>query len=325
MDRFRCTLVLRGRGVTIPSALEWHGAQLPLIQGVPEPVADGVYVIADHRVPIVPNVGIVVGQRAALVIDTGLGQSNGGYVLEQARSVAGGRPMYVATTHVDPGHGFGMQAFNGNARILFSQAQRDELERHGPAYVETFRRLDPALGVLLDGVELSSVQPDLVFSDGDFELDLGGHRAVLRQYGPAHAGDDQVVVVDDRVVFAGDLVLTRMFPIVPYFPPFDANIDGNRWIAALDQLIASRPEIVVPGHGEIGDAALIRGVREYLAFVREEAGRLRANGSTADDAVAKVAATARTRWSSWENPEWIPFAARAFYAESAPLVATQPA
>ena len=124
MDRFRCALVLRGRGVTIPSALEWHGAQLPLIQGVPELVADGVYVIADHRVPIVPNVGIVVGQRAALVIDTGLGQSNGGYVLEQARSVAGGRPMYVATTHVDPGHGFGMQAFNGNARILFSQAQR---------------------------------------------------------------------------------------------------------------------------------------------------------------------------------------------------------
>src|SRR5438105_3219945 len=174
MDRFRCALVLRGRGVTIPLALEWHGAQLPLIQGVPEPVADGVYVIADHRVPIVPNVGIVVGQRAALVIDTGLGQSNGGYVLEQARSVAGGRPIYVATTHVDPGHGFGMQAFNGNARILFGQAQRDELERHGAAYVEAVKRFDPEVGLLLDGLVLSSVEADLVVRDGGFGLALGG-------------------------------------------------------------------------------------------------------------------------------------------------------
>jgi hypothetical protein len=47
----------------------------------------------------------------------------------------------------------------------------------------------------------------------------------------AHAADDQVVLIDDHVLFAGDLVLTGQFPIVPYFPPFDADVDANHWIA----------------------------------------------------------------------------------------------
>ena len=40
-----------------------------------------VYVILDDDVSFVPNVGIVVGDRATLVIDTGLGLPNGEIVL----------------------------------------------------------------------------------------------------------------------------------------------------------------------------------------------------------------------------------------------------
>ena len=39
-------------------------------------VADHVYVIPDNSVPVVPNVGIVVGNKSTLVIDTGLGPRN---------------------------------------------------------------------------------------------------------------------------------------------------------------------------------------------------------------------------------------------------------
>jgi hypothetical protein len=51
-------------------------------------VSDGVFVIPDNRVPLVPNVGFVVGDRAVLVIDTGLGPRNGAHVLDQARRLA---------------------------------------------------------------------------------------------------------------------------------------------------------------------------------------------------------------------------------------------
>jgi hypothetical protein len=48
-------------------------------------IADGVFVIRDRRVPLVPNIGIILGADAALVVDTGMGPENGRKVLETAR------------------------------------------------------------------------------------------------------------------------------------------------------------------------------------------------------------------------------------------------
>jgi glyoxylase-like metal-dependent hydrolase (beta-lactamase superfamily II) len=162
-------------------------------------------------------------------------------------------------------------------------------------------------------VELTD--PDVVY-DGQAEIDLGGHRAVLRSWGPAHTAGDQTILVDGRVLFGGDLFETRMFPIVPYFPPADTDVDGSRWITVLDQLLALDPAVVVPGHGEITDVSLIRDVRDYLDYVRSQAGRLRASGASAADAAAAIEQDARARWDNWANPEWIGYAARAFHQAS---------
>ncbi len=45
----------------------------PVVQGDPVQLSDGIFVIPDRRVDLVPNIGIVVGSQAALVIDSGLG------------------------------------------------------------------------------------------------------------------------------------------------------------------------------------------------------------------------------------------------------------
>ena len=45
----------------------------PVVNGTPREIADGVYVVPDGRVPLVPNVGIVLGEETALVVDTGMG------------------------------------------------------------------------------------------------------------------------------------------------------------------------------------------------------------------------------------------------------------
>ncbi|GAA2127426.1 MBL fold metallo-hydrolase [Streptomyces synnematoformans] len=286
-------------------------AQPPVVRGEPVEVAEGVHVIPDGRVELVPNVGIVVGDQAALVVDTGMGPRNGAYVLEQARRLAVGRRLYLTVTHFHPEHGYGAQPFEGVATIVYNRAQRDELRRKGTAYLDMFRGLGPAVAAELRGVEL--VAPDLVY-DGRAEIDLGGRTAVLRPVGPAHTVGDQVVLVDDRVLFGGDLLETRIFPITPYFPPHDTDVDPRRWIDVLDGLAALAPEIVVPGHGEVADAGLIHDVRDYLTYVRTEADRLRAAGVSADDAAAAIDRSARTRWPAWERPEWITSAARAFYA-----------
>jgi hypothetical protein len=49
------------------SSVPQQTAPPPIVRGEPAEVADGVLVIPDGRVPLVPNVGFVVGDRAVLV------------------------------------------------------------------------------------------------------------------------------------------------------------------------------------------------------------------------------------------------------------------
>ena len=70
---------------------------------------------------------------------------------------------------------------------------------------------------------------------------------MLRGCGRAHTGGDQVVLVDGSVLFGGDLFETRMFPIVPHFPPDDVDVDGDHWIEVLDELARARPRDRRPG------------------------------------------------------------------------------
>ncbi|MEV0405687.1 MBL fold metallo-hydrolase [Actinoallomurus sp. NPDC050550] len=286
-------------------------APAPIVQGEPVEVADGVFVIPDRRVPIVPNVGIVVGERAVLVIDTGVGPRNGAYVLGQAERLAGGRRLYLTLTHFHPEHGFGAQAFRGSATIIYNRAQHEELRRKGAAYLDMFKGLSENIAAELADVEF--VDPDVTY-ESEARLDLGGRTAVLREWGPAHTAGDQTVLVDGDVLFGGDLIETRMFPIAPYMPPYDTDVDGGRWIEVLDELLAIDPRTVVPGHGEVTDIGLIRDVRDYLAHVRERVTDLKTAGTSVEEAVDRLDQEARARWSTWANPEWIGFTVRAFFA-----------
>ncbi len=285
----------------------------PIVQGDPVQIADGVFVIPDQRVPLVPNVGFVRGERALLVVDTGMGPAAGAAVLEHAIRLAEGRLLLLTLTHFHPEHGFGAQAFAGKATIVYNAAQRDELRQKGEAYAGMFRTFGETVAAALEGVHL--VDPDVVYDGGSAEIDLGGRTARLLTWGRAHTAGDQVVWLPaERVVFGGDLFETRMFPIVPWFPPDDTDVDGAAWIAVLEAILALEPAVVVPGHGEVTDASLIRDVRDYLAWMQTEAGRLKSAGASADEAVAELEPLALERWRTWDNPEWIGFAVRAFSA-----------
>ena len=296
------------------SEMEPHVSPPPVVRGEPVEVSSGVFVIPDGRVPLVPNVGFVVGTRAVLVVDTGMSLDSAAYVLGQAKRLAEGKPLYLTVTHFHPEHGFGAQVFADESTIVYNREQRDELRLKGAGYIEMFKGIfGQHVVTALEGVEL--IDPHEVY-DGETEIDLGGHVVTLRTFGRAHTGGDQVVIVDGRVLFGGDLFETRMFPIVPYFPPDDVDVDGSAWIAVLDELLALAPAVVVPGHGEVTDATLIRDVRDYLAYIRDEATRLKAAGASEDEAVAEIEPAALARWSDWDNPEWIGFAVRCFYAEA---------
>ena len=74
-------------------------------------VSDHVFVILDDNVGFVPNVGFVVGERATLIVDTGMGPDNGAIVLAEARKLSDNTEFYLTATHFHPEHDFGATAF----------------------------------------------------------------------------------------------------------------------------------------------------------------------------------------------------------------------
>ena len=229
-------------------------------------IADGIWIIPDKRIPLVPNIGIVEGSKAVLVIDCGLNPESGRNVLDAARAIAGKRDLILTVTHAHPEHTFGAQVFKGQARIYYNKLQRDYLARDGEKLLAGSRPLSPPDQIpLLHQIKLPL---PAVLSEGDHAaIDLGDREVKCWILGTAHSPGDQVITIpDQKVTFAGDLIEERMFPIVPFFPPLikAADINVRSWQTALTKIADQIPRIVVPGHGNLGGTEIAEQVRDYL-------------------------------------------------------------
>jgi glyoxylase-like metal-dependent hydrolase (beta-lactamase superfamily II) len=266
-------------------------------------LARDLVVIPNRGVQLVPNIGIIGGTHSVLVIETGIGPRNAERVLEFAADYAKGRTLYLTTTHFHPEHAFGAQVFAGRATFLINRAQADDLAVKGPGYIDMFRGLGEAVAKQLEGVRLAI--PDLVYDDA-YDLDLGGRGVRLRATGRAHSKGDQVITVpDEGVMFTGDLVETGQFAIFPWFPPYDTDVSGTRWIAVMERLAAQRPRVVVPGHNDIDGPGLLSDVRAYLELLRDETWRRRDSAMSEDTIAEEVTELMIKRHPDWEGREWI--------------------
>src|SRR3954470_1634556 len=112
-------------------------------------VAAHTYVIPDNNVGLVPNVGIVVGSRATLVIDPGLGRRNGETILKEVGKVSRHETLYIVSTHFHPEHTTGYVAFPAGATYINSKTQEAEFEQNGMQMVRTFSGRSPVTADLL--------------------------------------------------------------------------------------------------------------------------------------------------------------------------------
>jgi glyoxylase-like metal-dependent hydrolase (beta-lactamase superfamily II) len=272
-------------------------------------VSEHVYVIPDGRVNLVPNIGIIVGSRATLVVDAGMGPRNGQTVLRELAKVSKNTDLYFTTTHFHPEHMTGVQAFPANTIVIRPDAQQEEVDRKQPEFIHNFSQRTPELKALLQDVKPRP--PDILF-DHEAKLDLGGITVRLVWLGPSHTrGDNFILVEEDGVLFTGDTVINRFFPIFP-----DADASGKNWLSILDQLDEFHPRTIVPGHGEVGDASLISIERTYLKAVQSRVAELKSQGKSAAESETLLSVEFRAKYPTWENPGWIGDAVKRFYAEA---------
>ncbi|MEV4969559.1 MBL fold metallo-hydrolase [Streptomyces scopuliridis] len=276
-------------------------------------LARDLVVIPNRQVQLVPNIGVIGGRDSVLVVETGMGPGNAEKVLEFAAGYAKGRRLFLTTTHFHPEHAFGAQTFAGEATFLVNQAQAEDLKVKGPGYVDMFKGLGEPVARQLEGVTLA--QPDVVY-DRSYDLDLGGRVVQLRATGRAHSRGDQVVRVPDAdVLFTGDLAEAGQFAIFPWFPPYDTDVSGTRWLSVMQRLAAEGAAVVVPGHGEVGGPRLLADVRDYLRLLRDETWIRRDSAVSEQTIVDEISALMIERHPEWAGRDWIEKGVRCLCAE----------
>jgi glyoxylase-like metal-dependent hydrolase (beta-lactamase superfamily II) len=267
----------------------------PIIkQDATQKIAEHTYVILDDNVGFVPNVGIVVGERATLIVDTGLGERNGAIVLAEARKLSDNTDFYLTATHFHPEHDLGATAFPADAEMVRWREQQNEAEQQGQQMIERFSAISPAVAELLAGARLRPV--DTLFDD-EVRLDLGGVHVRVKGVGPNHTlGDTVMFVEEDRVLFTGDVVMS-------YFPSASAQAGSvDKWISNMNEFEALSPVVVVPAHGRLGDVQFIRRYRDYLTAVRDDARAAKRSGQTVEQAQQALAPALAQRFAELAPP-----------------------
>jgi glyoxylase-like metal-dependent hydrolase (beta-lactamase superfamily II) len=270
-------------------------------------LADHTYVIPDANVSLVPNVGIVVGSKATLVIDPGLGRRNGDIVLKEVAKVSKNTELYVASTHFHPEHTTGYLAFPPAAKYVNSTTQEKEFEDTGMQMVKTFSGRSPPTAELLK--DAGRRPADITF-DREYALDLGGVRVRFLLVGPTHTrGDTGFFVEGDGVLFAGDVVMNESFLAAGPASSMKA------WLAAFDTFSALKPRTLVPAHGAVGPGTLVGTNGAWVQQVRDRALALKAEGKSLDETGTTVQAEFVKQHPEWPRAQGVAALARAAYED----------
>src|SRR5262245_35931408 len=220
----------------------------------------------------------------------------------------------VVNTHHNGDHCWGNQLFP-QAELIGHRKCAAAFGREKPEMMQALRNAgesaDPGLAALarrladwdFTGVEL---RPPTTLIDDRLVLDLDGIAVHLIHVGPAHtAGDVIVHLPAERVVFTGDVLFRLCTPI-----GWDGTYD--RWIAALDEIVALDPTVVVPGHGPLCGVEGPREMKAYLQYVRAEASRFFDQGLSVVEAAKRIDLGP---YAGWTEPERIVFQLERAYRE----------
>ena len=282
--------------VLVSSCLVYDAAAQPppgpapiIKQDVAKKVAQHTFVILDDNVGMVPNVGLVVGEGATLIVDTGLGERNGAIVLGEARKLGDNTKFYLTATHFHPEHDLGATAFPDDAEMVRWRTQQTEADEQGQQMIDRFAGFSAVNAELLAGARFRAV--DTLFDD-EVRLDLGGVHVRVKGVGPNHTrGDTVMFVEEDGVLFTGDVVMG-------VFPSASAQAgEVDKWIANMNEFEALRPTVVVPAHGRLGDVGFIRRYRDYLTAVRDETRAAKRQGRSLEQVQQSLAPTLAQRFA----------------------------
>ena len=236
------------------------------------------------------NAGFVVTDDGVVVFDALGTPALGEAMMAAIRKITPAPIKRIIVSHYHADHIYGLQSLKSTGTEIWAHVKAKAYFTSGVAEARLAqRRVDLAPWV----DETTRVVPPDVWLDGDTDFRLGGLTFRLIYSGGAHSPEDILMyVVEDRVLFAGDLIFAGRLPFV-------GNADSRGWLAAMEKVLLLKPPpvVVIPGHGGASrdPARDLSLTRDYLVYLRQSMGRAVRDLETFDEAYA------RTDWSRFRS------------------------
>ncbi|MFD9892670.1 MBL fold metallo-hydrolase [Amycolatopsis sp. NPDC059027] len=246
-------------------------------------LAEGVYARRYEELDL--TTGLVVGGEGCLVIDSRGDVDQGAEFAAAIREITP-LPWSVVYTHAHFDHCFGTTPFLP-CDVWAQEGCVAELAAHGERArqrrIETYRA--EGKPHISDALERTVITPPGRLVTERAEVDLGGRVVTLVYPGLAHTDHDLVAHVPDAgIAFAGDTV--EHGPSGFTADSFGTDTHLAAWAAALDKILALRPETVVPGHGDPVGAGFVARHRDGLHRLVTLKTAVAAGETTEEEAVA---------------------------------------
>lgn len=233
------------------------------------------------------NTGFVIGSDGVAVIDSFQTVEAAQALLDAIRKTTPLPIRYVINTHYHLDHVMGNGIFQKAGAVILAQDNVRAWERteNLKFFGDKPKPEDQAMVAAL-------TLPTVTYKDG-VTLWLGDRQVVVKVVQGHTGGDSAVIVPDAKVVFAGDLFWDHDLPNL-------IDADTAQQIATNDAFLKDHPDATfVPGHGEVGKAADVKGFRDYLQSLRDLVAAERKTGKSGQPLVDLVLPALKLQYGTW--------------------------
>ncbi|MBW2194723.1 MAG: MBL fold metallo-hydrolase [Deltaproteobacteria bacterium] len=259
---------------------------------IPIPVTEQIYMIAGEG----GNIGLFIGGDGTFLIDDQFAPLTE-KIVAAIKSVGGDYPKFLINTHYHGDHTGGNEKLGKGGTLIFSHDNVRERLSTG-SFIEAFNM--KRASVSREGL------PVVTFSE-DISFHLNGDNIRAIHVPHAHTdGDSFIYFKAANVIHAGDFFFNGFYPFI------DVRHGGSLkgMIKAVDKVLSLVDDStkIIAGHGPLGDKEQLTSYRQMLGIAYERLRKLKAEGKTAQEAVAaKPLADLEATWGDglFKSDRWI--------------------
>jgi cyclase len=278
--------------------------------------------IAKEGSPVFSNAGVIDTGDQILIFDTFNSYLAAEDLRRDTEILTKRLVDYVIISHAHSDHWMGNQIFVDHAKLLATRRTQDAMmawlldfkaDQKNPeefnAYIgETEKNLaaakDPRMKAHLSWTLkiiqhefdiLAFTDPQIPNNSFDTKLDIYGTDALVKlvALGPGHSKDDVILALpEDKIAFIGDL---GFFETHPYL----GDSDPARWVATLNDLIKTKIQLFIPGHGPVGTKANLKALKAYILALHSMAADVVKRGGSEDEAAAQPVPEFAANWAGF--------------------------